>query len=241
MSKGALTNLFHSLDKAEISYYLLRPLDLSKPLTDIDLVIPYPQIQLLTVTLQRNYTNVRFKYTAYNKTIRILADDLILDIQFYIAFLPRKSLILKKNPIYSSIIFIEDKKLILPDVKNEVLFTFWALRLFLDKDRPYDSGSFQNFKLLFQKNWEILLKSDYFNIWVFEIFGKKSAQALSDIITFFESGFNDDNGTLNRGLRKLVFTEKPFLIIKMMSDELKFRLLRVVGKYDKTYSINKLF
>ena len=181
-----------------------------------------------------------FKNTAYNETLRIYADQLILDIQFQLAFLPRKSFLSPAEIPFAPVIFKKDKNTFMPDVKPEILFTLWVLRLFLDKKRVSDSGSFLTFKELYSDKWEALFSSVYFKNFVAELFRNKMDEALALIAEFFRSGFDDNEGNTNSDLKSLLFQAQPKVNIKYLYDQLKFRILRVLGRFDKKYPLERL-
>ncbi|MEQ9266217.1 MAG: hypothetical protein RLN81_13395 [Balneolaceae bacterium] len=233
-------NVFALLENSGVKYYLLRPIDLKKEITDIDLVIPREDFKKLLLFLKNKSSDIRFKFSPYNHTIKLFIDDLILDIQFFVAFLPRKSLILNKQPEYSTVSHLKEHNLIVPEVSSETLFTLWTFRFLLDKEKVSDSDSFKIYKQLYEDSWHELSKSDYFSIWLSEIFGNQIEGAKKLIISFFENDFNDQNGKTNIALQSLLFQERHFLKLKYMFDQMRFRLLRVLGKYSKFHPLDKL-
>lgn len=233
-------NAFILLEKAGVRYYLLRPIDLKKEISDIDLVIPHKDFARLITFLKKENSDIRFKFSPYNYTIKLFIGDLILDIQFFVAFLPRKSFVLKKQPVYSSVTHIEEHNLVVPDTDPEILFTLWTFRFLLDKEKASNSGSFEVYKQLYKESWHELSESDYFSDWASEVFRKQVENAKSLLINFFESDFDDRSGETNRVLQSLVLQERPFLRFKYVFDQVRFRFLRVLGKYSKFHSLDNL-
>lgn len=233
-------NAFELLENAGVKYYLLRPIDLKKEITDIDLVIPQEDFKKFILFLKNKSSDNRFKFSPYNHTIKLFIGDLILDIQFFVAFLPRKSLILSKQPEYSTVSHLKEHNLIVPDVNSETLFTLWTFRFLLDKEKVSDSDSFKIYKQLYENSWHELTKSDCFSIWLSEIFGDQIEAAKKLIISFFENDFNDQNGKTNIALQALLFQDRHFLKLKYLFDQIRFRFLRVLGKYSKFHPIEKL-
>lgn len=232
-------NVFELLENAGVKYFLLRPIDLKKEITDIDLVIPKEDFKKLVLFLKSKSSDSSFKFSPYNYTIKLFIGDLILDIQFFVAFLPRKSLILSKKPEYSSVSHLKEYNLIVPEVNPETLFTLWTFRFLLDKEKATDSDSFETYKHLYKDSWRELSKSDYFSIWASEVFGSHVEDAKKLLFSFFEKDFNDQNGKTNIALQSLLFQERYFLKFKYMFDQMRFRLLRILGRYSKFHPLDK--
>mgnify|MGYP000852319682 CR=1 FL=1 len=115
--KNNLKNIFKFLDKNRIDYLLLRPIDFSKELTDIDLIINKLVFLRLLQLLEKSNFSVKCKYTNYRESIKLFVDHITLDIQHFVAFLPYKGLVIKENTL-SAGIKIENNSLYLA-LKNK--------------------------------------------------------------------------------------------------------------------------
>ena len=130
--RDRLLNIFNYLDKNSVKYFLLRPIDFTKNVEDIDLVISRTDFTLLLNVLIKDSKKTHLKYTNARESIQLFIDDILLDIKFNICFLPRKSLFFNKN-IPTCTTIIKEDRYFFPDVNDEVLFTFWTYHLLLDK------------------------------------------------------------------------------------------------------------
>ena len=167
--KKKIDYFFSLLDDNAIRYYLLRPIDFSDIIKDIDFVLCKEDYSKLIEVLCNNDVKLKYKPSNANSSIQLLADELLLDIKFDICFLPRKSLVIRKEAPYASVKYISEYILV-PDVSEERLFTFWTFHLFLDKDMPKESSTFEIYKKFYQKKWKHYLASDFFNEWTILIF-----------------------------------------------------------------------
>ena len=82
--------------------------------------------------LTKEFGQLYYKPSNANASTQLLVDGLLLDLKFAICFLPRKSLVLSYDIPFSSVVY-KTEYLLLPDVEEEKLFTFWTHHLFLDK------------------------------------------------------------------------------------------------------------
>lgn len=239
MKKDLAQYLFQLLDESDISYLLLRPCSLDERFTDIDLVIPEKQFLHFLDILMDSDLEAWYQPTAYNRTSRIIVEGLILDVQFELAFMPRKSFRLRDSLPYSKVSFERDPFLY-PEVSEEVLFTFWLLHLLLDKPSVEQSSTFKLFNEEYLSTWQHMLSTPFCDKWMQKIFGNQKKKALQLINGFFSNGFQDRTGQLNRNLRSLVIKNRPWLLITRFYDELRFRMLRIFGAYNKQWPLQTL-
>ncbi len=239
MKKELTQHVFQLLDDSDISYLLLRPCSLDEKFTDIDLVIPEKEFTRFLKILMDSGLQARYQPTAYNRTARIILEGLILDVQFELAFLPRKSFRLSGSPPYSTVSF-DKGPFLYPDIEAEALFTFWLMHLLLDKESFEHSSTAGLFREEYQRSWERMMSAPFFEEWMQEIFGKQKKKARRLIQSFFSNGFRDHTGKLNRDLRSLVIKNRPWLLMVRFYDEFRFRLLRIFGVYTKQWPLEAL-
>ena len=91
--RDKLVHIFNYLNDNSIKYFLLRPIDFTKKVEDIDLVISRNYFRLLLNILANDSKETYIKYSNAHESIQLFIDDILLDIKFNICFLPRKSLI----------------------------------------------------------------------------------------------------------------------------------------------------
>jgi len=200
--RAKLEYIFSYLDNNAIQYFLLRPIDLNNHVEDIDLIIPKQDFMKFIKVLDKNSKQVHFKYSNANESIQLFVNDILLDIKFNICFLPRKSLKLNDSFPYCSVV-IKENKYIYPSIDEDILFTFWAYHLLLDKVDPSLSSTYIMFKNCFGSTWEALIKSNFFIKWTNLIFRENSAQALQLVALFFSNKTNLVNKINNKKLQKL--------------------------------------
>ena len=95
--RDRLLNIFNYLDKNSVKYFLLRPIDFTKNVEDIDLVISRADFSCLLNVLIKDFKKSHIKYSNARESIQLFIDDILLDIKFRICFLPRKSLLFIKT------------------------------------------------------------------------------------------------------------------------------------------------
>ena len=181
--RDRLLNIFNYLDKNSVKYFLLRPIDFTKNVEDIDLVISRTDFTLLLNVLIKDSKKTHLKYTNARESIQLFIDDILLDIKFNICFLPRKSLFFNKN-IPTCTTIIKEDRYFFPDVNDEVLFTFWTYHLLLDKVNSSLSSTYVIYLDNYSKRWEKFIESKYFITWTQLIFYTNSNKALELIRSF---------------------------------------------------------
>lgn len=235
--KEKIDLIFSLLDRNNIKYYLLRPLDFRAEIKDIDLIVLEEDYKNLKKILTKEFGQLYYKPSNANVSTQLLVDNLLLDIKFAICFLPRKSLVLNYDIPFSSVIYLSEH-LLVPDVHEEKLFTFWTHHLFLDKKQPLDSSSFFVYKDLFANRWSALLKTDYFNDSLIKIYSsKKSEYAKQLVLSFFNNGLNPNEKKINKELKKIILTSRYGLNLKYIYDKFKYGIYRRLGRYDNYRAI----
>ncbi len=237
--RNKLLEILHFLERNNIPYYLLRPID-CLDFSDVDLIIPKNAFCRLLNLLQKSSYKVYIKQTNANESIQLFINDVLLDIKFSVCFLPRKILVFKSKLEYSSY-KIEKNQFLFPEVKDEVLFTFWTFHLFLDKDSPSSSSSFIEYKKRYHKKWDEMMTSSFFKSWLKNIFVNDVSIVLADKLlrVFFSEGMNV-NSRLGARLRSEVFKNRMHLIFSFYFSKYKFKLKRFLGIYRKQYSIEEI-
>lgn len=235
--KQKIDEFFLLLDKNRIRYYLLRPINFSDTIKDIDFVLYKEDYSKLIGVLYNNNVKLKYKPPNANSSIQILADEVLLDIKFDICFLPRKSLVIRKKPPYASVKYIS-KNILVPNVSEEILFTFWTYHLFLDKDMPKESSTFEVYKNLYKKKWKNYLSSNFFDEWTILIFNEKKSKTIKQIFErYFIEGLKSDEVEINRKLKCLVLEEEMQLKLKYLFDKIKYGILRRLGRYENYRAI----
>lgn len=241
MTQSELHTMFELLNSSGIPFFLLRPVPNSSDITDIDLLISEENLSAFSEFILSKFPESSYKDAAYNSTVKILVHDLVLDIQFYIAFLPRKTLVLKGEVwVPSKVVLNENLNAYISESAEDQLFSLWLLRLFLDKNSMNRSNSFPLFKSLFSESWPRYLSSDFFDEWSKKIFGDDLHAAIELIKEFFEKGLHAPDEKVHKELRSYVFRNHEILTLKYTLNDLKFRLLRLVGKYNRSYPLKRL-
>ena len=235
--KHKIGHFFSLLDQNTIRYYLLRPIDFSDVIEDIDFVLCKEDYSKLKEVLRNNGIKLKFKPPNANSSIQLLADELLLDIKFDICFLPRKSLVIQEEVPYASIKYISENILV-PNVSGEILFTFWTYHLFLDKEMPSKSSTFEVYKHLYQKKWENYLASNFFNKWTILIFNElKSKTAKQLLECYFTEGLKSNEVEVNRKLKSLVLENNMQLKLRYLFDKIKYGVFRRLGRYENYRAI----
>ena len=236
--RAKLEYIFSYLDNNAIQYFLLRPIDLNNHVEDIDLIIPKQDFMKLVKVLDEDSKKVHFKYSNANESIQLFVNDILLDIKFNICFLPRKSLILNDSFPYCSVV-IKENRYIYPSIDENILFTFWAYHLLLDKEDPSLSSTYVMFKNCFGTTWEALIKSNFFIKWTNLIFRENSAQALQLVALFFNNKTNLVNKINNKKLQKLAIKSNR-LSFKFYFDKYYFKILRLSGFINRKRSLQEI-
>ncbi len=235
--KQKIDYFFSLLDKNAIRYYLLRPIDFSDTIKDIDFVLCKEDYSKLKEVLSNSGMKLKYKPPNANSSIQLLADELLLDIKFDICFLPRKSLVIQKEVPYASVKYISENILV-PNVREEILFTFWTYHLFLDKEMPSKSSAFEVYKNIYQKTWKNYLVSDFFNKWSILIFNElKSKTAKQLLERYFLEGLKSDEVEINRKLKSLVLENNMQLKLRYLFDKIKYGVFRRLGRYENYRAI----
>ena len=76
--RDRLLNIFNYLDKNSVKYFLLRPIDFTKNVEDIDLVISRTDFTLLLNVLIKDSKKTHLKYTNARESIQLFIDDILL-------------------------------------------------------------------------------------------------------------------------------------------------------------------
>jgi len=236
--RDRLLNIFNYLDKNSVKYFLLRPIDFTKNVEDIDLVISRTDFTLLLNALIKDSKKTHLKYTNARESIQLFIDDILLDIKFNICFLPRKSLFFNKN-IPTCTTIIKEDRYFFPDVNDEVLFTFWTYHLLLDKVNSSLSSTYVIYLDNYSKRWEKFIESKYFITWTQLIFYTNSNKALELIRSFFTNNMAGLNYFDNKKIQNLAIISNK-LIFNFYFDKYYFKLLRLSGVIKKKRTIKEI-
>ena len=229
--------IFSLLDRNNVKYYLLRPLDFRSDIKDIDLIVLEEEYNTLKKILTKKFGQLYYKPSNANASTQLLVDGLLLDLKFAICFLPRKSLVLNYDIPFSTVVY-KTEYLLVPDVEEEKLFTFWTHHLLLDKKQPSDSSTFLVFKDLYANRWSQLIETDYFKESLMKIYSSnKSKQAEQLISSFFNNGLNPNEKRINAALKKIVIKNSFWLQLKYIYDKFKFGIYRRLGRYENYRAI----
>ena len=235
--KKKIDYFFSLLDNNAIRYYLLRPIDFSDIIKDIDFVLYKEDYSKLKEVLSNSGMRLKYKPPNANSSIQLLADELLLDIKFDICFLPRKSLVIQKEVPYASVKYISENILV-PNVRDEILFTFWTFHLFLDKEMPSKSSTFEVYKNIYQKTWKDCLVSDFFNKWTILIFNELNSKTAKQLLErYFLEGLKLDEVEINTKLKSLVLENNIQLKLKYLFDKIKYGVFRRLGRYENYRAI----
>lgn len=224
--------IFALFDRNNIRYYLLRPLDFRSEIKDIDLIIVESEYSNLKKILTKEFGQLYYKPSNANASTQLLVDGLLLDLKFSICFLPRKSLVLNYDIPFSSVIYKIDY-LLVPNVEEEKLFTFWTHHMFLDKQKPADSSTFLVFKDLYVNSFSELLNSEFFKDSLLRIFpSDKNIQAAKLISSYFNNGLNPNEIKIGEVLKNIVIRNSIGFQLKYIYDKVKFGIYRRIGLYE---------
>lgn len=236
--RAKLEYIFSYLDNNAIQYFLLRPIDINNHVEDIDLIIPKQDFMKLIKLLDKDSKKVHFQYSNANESIQLFVNNILLDIKFNICFLPRKSLILNDSFQYCSVV-IKENRYIYPRIDEDILFTFWAYHLLLDKVDPSLSSTYVMFKNCFGSTSEALIKSNFFIKWTNLIFRENSTKALQLVALFFSNKTNIANKINNKKLQKLAIKSNR-LSFKFYFDKYYFKILRFSGFIKRKRSLKEI-
>jgi len=229
--------IFSLLDRNNVKYYLLRPLDFRSDIKDIDLIVLEEEYSTLKKILTKEFGQLYYKPSNANASTQLLVDGLLLDLKFAICFLPRKSLVLNYDIPFSTVVY-KTEYLLVPDVEEKKLFTFWTHHLFLDKKQPSDSSTFLVFKALYSNGWNQLIETDYFKESIIRIYSSnRSKQATQLILSFFNNGLNPSEKRINAALKEIAIRNRIGLLVKYIYDKFKFGIYRRLGVYENYRAI----
>ncbi|PKA98306.1 hypothetical protein B0O79_1991 [Flavobacteriaceae bacterium MAR_2009_75] len=234
-----IKEMFEFLDGQKVRYYLLRPLDLRKEIEDIDIIIPKEDFDALITSLSKTYKKVLFRNSNANASVQVIANGILLDIKFSICFLPGKTLVLKESSPYAGVRKLSNDILV-PDVSEEVLFTFWTYHLFLDKPIPEKSSTYDIYKELYDTRWEACIDTVFFKKWTNIIFNKKSDIVREILVSYFIGERELVKKETNKLMRGLVFKNRPALKFNYVIDRIKFAAQRRLGIHDRYKNITKI-
>ena len=236
--RDRLLDIFNYLDKNSVKYFLLRPIDFTKNVEDIDLVISRADFSCLLNVLIKDFKKSHIKYSNARESIQLFIDDILLDIKFRICFLPRKSLFFYKNiPTCNTI--IKENRYFFPDIDDEVLFTFWTYHLLLDKVNSSLSSTYVIYINHYSKRWEKMIESKNFIEWTKLIFKANSKKATKLIRSYFNNNMAGFNYFDNKKIQSLAIKSNK-LILNFYFDKYYFKLLRLLGMIKKTRTIKEI-
>lgn len=222
-----------------IRYYLLRPIILDEKIKDIDIIIPKEDLNRLLKVLIIKYGEVLYKKSRANKSIQLIANEILLDIKFNMCFLPRKSLVLKENLPYTDVKLAE-KDVLIPNSSNEILFTFWTFHMLLDKKNPGESSTFHLYKKYYLQDWRVYMATDFFNKWIKIIFKEKQSLARKIIELFFENGILINDTDPGNSLKKLILKNDLSLQLKYLFDKFRYGIHRHLKINENYKTIKKV-
>lgn len=219
---------FELLNSAGVQYYLLRPLELSKDVKDIDLVTPKSDVNKLMKYLIAGGHSGKYSTSIAKNSIAIVLDnDMVLDLKTSVCFFKTKFLAIDEGPPYSKV--VEENGIIVPKVSEDQLFTFWMLHFFLDKDLPSHSSTFKLFTQKFSNSYFIHLNSNFCTHWMDKVFGVYAQQASSFISSYMATGFNDEHSD-NLYLRNLVLSRSGKIHLRYHIERIKYGLIRRIKR-----------
>ena len=76
--RDKLVHIFNYLNDNSIKYFLLRPIDFTKKVEDIDLVISRNDFRLLLNILANDSKDTYIKYSNAHESIQLFIDDILL-------------------------------------------------------------------------------------------------------------------------------------------------------------------
>ena len=236
--RDRLLNIFNYLDDNSIKYFLLRPIDFTKKVDDIDLVITRAEFSHLLKVLIKDSKNTHIKYSNARESIQLFIDNILLDIKFNMCFLPRKSLFFYKNiPTCNTI--IKEDRYFFPNIDDEVLFTFWTYHLLLDKANSSLSSTYLIYLDNYSKRWEKMIESKNFIKWTKLIFKDNSIKAIDLISSCFTNNLTGLNYSDNKKIQSLAIKSNK-LILNFYFDKYYFKFLRLLGMIEKKRTIKEI-
>ena len=236
--RDRLLNIFNYLDDNSIKYFLLRPIDFTKKVDDIDLVITRTEFSHLLNVLIKDSKKTHIKYSNARESIQLFIDNILLDIKFNMCFLPRKSLFFTKN-IPSCNTIIKEDRYFFPNIDDEVLFTFWTYHLLLDKANSSLSSTYLIYLDNYSKRWEKMIESKNFIKWTKLIFKDNSIKAIDLISSYFTNNLTGLNYSDNKKIQSLAIKSNK-LILNFYFDKYYFKFLRLSGRIEKKRTIKEI-
>ena len=236
--RDRLLNIFNYLDDNSIKYFLLRPIDFTKKVDDIDLVITRTEFSHLLNVLIKDSKKTHIKYSNARESIQLFIDNILLDIKFNMCFLPRKSLFFTKN-IPSCNTIIKEDRYFFPNIDDEVLFTFWTYHLLLDKANSSLSSTYLIYLDNYSKRWEKMIESKNFIKWTKLIFKDNSIKAIDLISSYFTNNLTGLNYSDNKKIQSLAIKSNK-LILNFYFDKYYFKFLRLSGMIEKKRTIKEI-
>jgi hypothetical protein len=220
--------VFDLLDECQAKYYLLRPIDLHEEVKDIDVVMPMEDVNLIIGHLKAKNIDATYTTSIAENSIAILIGDMLLDVKTKICFFSSKFYAFEEAPPFAGIKKVMGHVLI-PDVEEEHLFTFWALHLFLDKKNPRDSSSYHLFQDFYGENWRVMMKSEYVEEWHRLIWGNFTAVARRCMKQFMSNNFQHRDED-NDFLKNLVLSRHTFIHITYYFEKIKYGIIRRIKR-----------
>ena len=236
--RDKLVHIFNYLNDNSIEYFLLRPIDFTKKVEDIDLVISRNDFRLLLNILANDSKETYIKYSNAHESIQLFIDDILLDIKFNMCFLPRKSLFFHKSiPTCSTI--VKEDRYFYPDIDDDVLFTFWTYHLLLDKANSSLSSTYMIYLDNYSNSWEKMIGYKNFLEWTKLIFKGNSNKAI-DLIKFcFANSMKGLNNFDNKKIQSLAIKSNK-LLFNFYFDKYYFKFLRLSGMIKKKRTITEI-
>jgi len=236
--RDRLLNIFNYLDDNSIKYFLLRPIDFTKKVDDIDLVITRTEFSHLLNVLIKDSKKTHIKYSNARESIQLFIDNILLDIKFNMCFLPRKSLFFTKN-IPSCNTIIKEDRYFFPNIDDEVLFTFWTYHLLLDKANSSLSSTYLIYLDNYSNRWKKMIESKNFIKWTKLIFKDNSIKAIDLISSYFTNNLTGLNYSDNKKIQSLAIKSNK-LILNFYFDKYYFKFLRLSGMIEKKRTIKEI-
>jgi len=180
---------FKKLDEWDIDYYLLRPINLNDKVENIDLIISKLDVKKLTVHLQSMNIDASISNSkGKNKVGILLSREILLTIKTKVCFFKSSFHSFRTPPPYSSF-KVSKSGIVYPKVRDEQLFTFWILHLFLDNQHVSLCSSYSDFCVKFENSALENLRSTYCKNWIQKVFGKNHLEALFVLEQFCKNNF----------------------------------------------------
>ena len=236
--RDKLVHIFNYLNDNSIKYFLLRPIDFTKKVEDIDLVISRNHFRLLLNILANDSKETYIKYSNAHESIQLFIDGILLDIKFNMCFLPRKSLFLHKSiPTCSTI--VKQDRYFYPDIDDDILFTFWTYHLLLDKANSNLSSTYMIYLDNYSKSWEKMIDSKCFLEWTELIFKGNSNKAIDLIRSCFANNLKELINFDNKKIQSLAIKSNK-LLLNFYYDKYYFKFLRLSGMIKKKRTIKEI-